>query len=488
MSSVSQYKINFILLLAALPIWMFAQDPGLTFGGPDNDAGFSICLTEGDGYLLAGSSRSFGAGSWSMYAAKITHQGNTEWTETYGWEHQDHFYSVIPLPDGYLFSGYAWDYGNAREDVYLLKTDLSGNRIFDKLYGTHLLDIGFRIYPADQGGFFLLGYTRGYEPHGDIFLLRIDEQGNELWRNHYGTTYDDYAYSLVELSDGSVMIFGSLGSFNHDVHYNFKKESADWMLIRTDSEGTETWRKTFSGPGHDFAREIIKAPQDGYYLFGSTMSEGAGSFDMLLMRVDETGNESWKKTFGGPEYDYGMSMDVNADGDLFLAGTTKSFGQQGSPDFFVVKTDAEGETIWDLTIGGNDLDFGQQVVATTDGGCAIIGMTRSFGAGGSDMMMAKVSADGMIEQLINGIDTSTNEQWVIYPNPARGNVRVKTTAAHSDYTMEIVSLQGISFKSYILRPPDYRFNVDPLPAGIYVYRISKEGSKDTRIQGKLVIR
>ena len=481
-------RISIGIILTVLSLSMFPQDPWLTFGGPDNEEGFALCLTGDEGYLLAGSTRSYGQGSWDMYAVKLDGQGNLNWTKTFGWLHQDHFTSVIQLPDGYLFAGYAWDYGPGREDIYLLKTDLSGNKIFDQLYGSNLMELGFRVKASQTGGFIILGYSRSYELHGDIYMMKTDAQGNEIWRSNFGTDYDDYAYNFTELSDGSLVIFGSVGSFNDDVHYNYQRESADWILIRTDSEGDETWRKIFTGAGHDLARDIIARSAGGYYLFGSTMSEGAGSFDMLLMQVDENGNENWKKTFGGSDYEYGMSMDANADGDLYLLGSTKSFGQEGTPDFYLLKADGEGNVIWDLTLGGDLPDYGMQVQATADHGCAIFGKTGSYGAGGYDMLIAKVSADGMVEQLISGIDTSENEQAVIYPNPVAGTGKLKPDDPTIEYRMDLVSITGTTVFSQVLYPPKYRFHVETLPAELYVYRISASKVKNRMFSGKLMIR
>lgn len=482
------FKNIISLFLILLVIFSYGQNPGLTFGGTKNEAGFSLSVTADDGYILAGSTRSYGAGSWDGYAVKLNKNGTLQWSNTYGWQHYDHFQSVIELNNGYLFVGYNWDYGPGREDIYLLKTDLSGNRIFDKLYGTHLRDVGFSVAKSLGGGFIVLGYSRGVELHGDIFLFKTDNEGNEIWRNSYGTVFDDYAYSIVENTDGSVLIFGSTGSFYDDVHYNFKAPSADWILIRVDKNGDELWRKTFSADGHDFANEIKPASDGGYYLFGSSMSYGSGSFDMLLMKVDEDWNEVWKKTFGGEDYEYGMSMDINQDGDLYLFGSTKSFGQNNTPDYYLIKTTPDGEELWTLTIGGNDLDYGHQVAVTADKGCAVIGKTRSFGAGEYDMMLAKINKKGMIEQLIDNIDTSNQEQLVIYPNPTNGNVKLKTWDLQSSYQLDLVSLNGFIVKRFTLQPPEYRFNVENISAGAYIYRITKQSDKNFIVRGKLIVR
>ena len=466
---------------------VFGQSPGLTFGGNQNERGYSLAITRDSSYILAGSTRSFGAGSWDGYAIKLSREGKFQWSKTYGWKHHDYFQQVYPLDNGYLFLGHVWDFGLGGRDIYLLKTDLLGNKIFDKLYGTHYKDMGFYISALQTGGYLIVGYSRGEELHGDIFLLKIDEVGNEIWRNHYGSDFDDYAYSFVENEDGSIMLFGSLGSFHSDVHYTYRASSADWILLEIDPSGRETGRKIFSTRGHDFASAIKPSPDGGYYLFGSSMSFGAGSFDMLLMRVDEQGDEIWKKTFGGEKYEYGMSMDITVDGDIYLFGTSKSFGQNDTPDYYLVKTDEDGDELWSLTIGGNDTDYGFEVKATPDRGCAVIGQTKSFGKGSFDMMMVKVSKNGIIEQLIGGVDTLLFDQAVIYPNPMKSSGQLLPPDITEEYTMEIVSLNGTIVQVSRLETPNYRFSVETLPAGLYIYRISKTGQENYTIRGKLLI-
>lgn len=466
----------------------FSQgNPGLTFGGSDNDAGHAICITPDGGYLLAGSTRSFGAGSWDGYAVKLNQNCMYQWSQTFGWQHHENFYSVLPLEHGFLFLGSVWNSDISRLDIYLLKTDLLGNKIFDKLYGTSAKDVGFTIKQSDNGGFLILGYSRGYEPHGDILLIKIDELGDELWRNNYGTNYDDYSFDFYEKTDGSILMFGSTDSFYEDVHFNYQTPSADWILIMVDQDGNEIWRKSFDTEEHDIASAIIPTDDGGSYLFGSTQGLGEGSFDMLLMKVDENGNEIWQKTFGGKEYEYGISMDINTEGDLYLFGSTKSFGQESYPDFYLIKVNKQGNEIWSLAIGGQDIDYGNCVRTTANQGCALLGKTKSFGSGGFDMLMMKVSKDGVVEQLFDWIDTTDQGQLVVYPNPVISSGRIKPTNQHAIYSLKLTAVNGNIIKNYLLQPPEYRFNVQTLPPGIYIYNISKPDQQDFNIRGKLIV-
>jgi hypothetical protein len=475
------------LILLVISYVSFSQEaPGLVFGGADNDAGYSISTTFKDGYILAGATRNGTIGSWDAWAISLTEMGKTNWSRTYGWEHHDYFSDVLALEDGFLFVGHIWGQGHGRLDIYLLKTDLLGSKVFDKVYGTNRQDLGFRVYPSAMGGYLILGYSRGYENHGDILIIKIDNDGNETWRSSFGTIYDDYAYSLSEAQNGAITLFGSAGSYHHDVHYNYKSPSADWLMIGIDENGMETDRDTIKWEGHDFARTIKPDGYGGFYLFGSSQSFGAGSFDMILTHIDDDRNITWQKTFGGADYEYGMSMEINKEGDLYLFGTTRSLGDENSPDYFLVKTDNEGNQIWSLTLGGVHPDYGHDVVSTPDNGCALIGNTKSFGEGGFDMLMVKVDKYGVVEFLLESLDNSVSQNLLVYPNPVRATGAILPEQQNATYQLDIVSLSGQTVRSYLLESPNYQFNAETLPSGMYVYRITRPGQPDFYLSGKLM--
>ncbi len=314
----------FVLIFLLTYLLAEAQDiPGKTYGGINNDIGLAVCQTNDGGFLLTGTTRSYGAGSDNIYLIRLDKNGTTLWTKTYGWIHKDAIRSIIPVDNGFILTGDVWDYGFAGLDVYVMKIDNSGNVIWDQLYGTHSREVGFKIIPSIHDGFLILGHSRDYEPMGDLLLINVDQDGNEIWRNSYGSQFDDYGFDLIQNNEGEILLAGSKGSFFDDVHGNFRNNDADIYLIKTDENGNEIWQKTFGGDQHDFGQALIASEDVGYYLFGSSQSSSHGSFDMILIKTDELYNEVWRSYYGGSEYEYGMSMDKNDQGDLFLFGTTK---------------------------------------------------------------------------------------------------------------------------------------------------------------------
>ena len=181
-------------------------------------------------------------------------------------------------------------------------------------------------------------------------------------------------------------------------------------------------------------------------------------------------------------------MAITQQNELFLFGTTNSFGTNDSPVMYLIKTDDHGNEIWTLTIGGDKAEYGYQVVATPDSGCLLIGESASFGNGMADFFITKIDKNGLIEYFLDSIDVFMEEEMVIYPNPARKQGRIKfKNNIISEYTMTLVSVSGSIIRTLNIYPPDYNFNVSTFPNGIYFYLISSPSNSSILFKGKLLI-
>ena len=159
----------------------------------------------------------------------------------------------------------------------------------------------------------------------------------------------------------------------------------------------EEWNKTFGGTDDDWAWSVQQTSDGGYIIAGTTESYGAGYGDFWLVKTDSEGNEEWNKTFGGTYSDGARSVQQTSDGGYILAGDTFSYGA-GYSDFWLVKTDSEGNKEWSKTFGGNAWDGARSVQQTSDGGYIIAGYTGSYGAGGDDFWLVKVKGEQVENQ------------------------------------------------------------------------------------------
>jgi hypothetical protein len=206
------------------------------------------------------------------------------------------------------------------------------------------------------------------------------------WNKTYGGTGDSWANSLVQTSDGGYAIAGNTNSFGAG--------SYDVYLVKTDAEGNIQWNQTYGGTGNDRVHALVQTGDGGYTLAGWTTSFGAGGSTAYLIKTDENGNMEWYGTYGG-ENSASHGMIQTIDGGYALASFTLYYGA-GWGDFYLVKTDANGVMLWNMTYGGTDWDGAYDLVQTSDGGYALAGYTWSFGAGGYDVYFLKTDLNGNI--------------------------------------------------------------------------------------------
>src|SRR3989304_100374 len=155
---------------------------------------------------------------------------------------------------------------------------------------------------------------------------------------------------------------------------------ANCLLPIANSFSQTTFQKTFGGTSDDWGFSVQQTTDGGYIITGTITSFGAGYEDVYLIKTDANGNTLWTKTFGGTSSDEGYSAQQTTDGGFVITGYTGSFGA-GIDDVYLINTNGSGDTLWTKTFGGIGIDYGLSAQQTTDGGYVIAGVTQSFGGG-----------------------------------------------------------------------------------------------------------
>jgi hypothetical protein len=269
----------------------------------------------------------------------------------------------------------------------------ASSELWSQTYGGEYDDVAYELVETSDGGYALAGYKayssypRFFERQPDFLLVKTDENGNIEWNQTYGGADGEIANSLIKTSDGGYALGGGTSPFGG---------TADLWLVKTDESGNMEWNKTYGGAQDDRAQSLIETSDGGYALAGSTESFGAGSYDFWLVKVDESGNFEWNKTYGGTHDDLAYSLLETSDGGYALAGFTHSFGV-GFYNFWLVKTDENGNIMWNQTYGGEYDEFAYSLVKTSDGGYAIAGKTNVAHGEYTDFWLVKTDANGIPE-------------------------------------------------------------------------------------------
>jgi len=368
-----------------------------TFGGGDRDRGKSVQQTTDGGYILVGWTKSFGAGGSDVYLIKTDAFGSKEWTKTFGGSNDDEGHSVQQTSDGgYIITGITKSLGVSGRDVYLIKTDESGNEEWFKTFGGSTPDIpdcGYSVEQTLDGGYIITGYTESYgSGASDVYLIKTDEAGNEQWYKTFGGADYDVAYSVQQTEDGGYIIAGETSSFGEG--------AIDVYLIKTNGSGNEEWSKTFGGNDLDGAYSVQQTNEGGYIIAGFTASFAIDYVGIYLIKLDASGNEDWIKIYAGSDTNdtyVGHSVHQTIDGGYIVTGFIDTLGTH-IYDVYLLKTDEDGNEKWSNTFGGSDRDRGLSIQQTTDRGYIIAGYTESFGAGDQDVYLLKTDANGNISE------------------------------------------------------------------------------------------
>ncbi len=348
--------------------------------------------------------------------AAYANPGDIIWSHTYGGCSSDHGECVQRTNDGgYIVVGYTYSFGSGGSDIYLIKTDAEGDTMWSKTYGGSDYDEAFYVQQTNDSGFIVAGYYgyNGVPGSHDGYLIKTDANGDTLWSHMYGdSTGGDWLSSVQQTDDGGYIALGSTQSFG----------AGDWdvYLIKTDANGDTIWTKTYGGVNLDQGYFLQQTDDGGYIIVGFT-DPGAGKYDVYLIKTDNNGDTLWTKTYGGSEVDEGSWVERTYDGGYIIAASTNSFGEGGF-DFYLIKTDADGDTVWTREYGGSGDDMALSVKQTNDGGYALIGGTASFG-GGNDVYLVKTDADGDTVWTQNyGGDNGANEYGTSVLQAADGSL------------------------------------------------------------------
>ena len=292
-----------------------------TFGGWNDDEANSIQQTTDGGYIVAGSTYSFGSGEYDVYILKLNSKGEVEWQKTFGGENDDVANSIQQTADGgYIIAGVTKFIGFGTEDTYILKLNSKGEVEWQKTFGGERDDGANSIQQTIDDGYIVAGWTSSFGSRGyDVYILKLNSKGKAEWEKTFGGEYSDEANSIQQTNDGGYIVAG----------YSF----GDVYILKLNSKGDLEWQKTFDS---GYVANSTQQTTDGGYIVA-----GYKGKDVYVLKLNSKGESEWQKTFGGKDDDEANSIQQTKDGGYIVAGWTV-FPDSGK-DVYVLKLDSKGE-------------------------------------------------------------------------------------------------------------------------------------------------
>jgi len=472
-NSATKLAIQTFLSLVLLAFYfenLSAQAPDTlwtkTYGGVQAEDGYSVQQTTDGGFIITGFTYSYGAGANDVYLIKTNADGDTLWTKTYGGYGVDEGRSVQQTSDGgFIITGNVFMQGKGLQ-VWLVKTNASGDTLWTKNFGGTGFDKGHCVQQTNDNGYIIAGEVEVNQI--DLWLIKTDSDGNYVWSKNYGGTGFDIGYSVQQTTDGGYIVTGYTGSFGAGVN--------DVWLLKTDAAGDTLWTKTYGGFDNDYGYSVQQTTDGGYFITGTSWSFGAGS-DIYLVKTDDAGDTLWTKNYSGSR---GYSGQQTSDGGYIITGWAEPLGPANS-NVWLLKINSSGDTLWTKIFGADGYEQGRSVQQTSDGGYILCGFTDSYGAGNYDIWLIRVDAETTY------VEETTEADFELYPNPSNGKIRVSSFESGVKINkVEIIDSFGkvakLIFGNFDAEGTE--FDVSQLPSGLYFCRVYSQNKIFTK---KLII-
>lgn len=306
------------------------------YGGDKSDYGHSVIEPLGGGYVMAGNTESFGNGSSDVYLIRTDADGNPQWEKTYGGKDADEGLAMAQASDGgYIIAGSTRSFGNGGSDIYLVKTNTRGDLQWEKTYGGTYDDVATAIEHARDGGYIISGHYGVGEGQYEPYLLKIDALGNMQWDMKLDTVITGIAYQVRQTRDRGYIAAG---------YTTPSSGNSELLIFKTDNNGTVQWKKILNDYPIEKSYSIFQAPDGGYILAGiagiankSSTGGNDAKYEGLLVKTDSQGNVSWQKTFGADSDVFLRSGVLTGDGGAALTGSIGTKDDVVPRDVYLLK-------------------------------------------------------------------------------------------------------------------------------------------------------
>lgn len=450
-----------------LDFWLWKMDEHgdldwqQSYGGPGSDMLQSVVLTTDGGFILGGTSTSSkggikaedSRGREDIWILKLNPVGDIQWQRTLGGTGRDELKQIITVDGGgYLIGG---------------STDLP------------------MLTNLDSPG------EKRSENHGnmDYWLIRLGADGNVVWEKTFGGIYKDELRSLIQTKDGGFLVGGISNSPKSGTKEEDNFGHGDFWIIKLDEKGNEQWQRTIGGDKDDRLSVLIETASGNYIAGGSSASGIGGSkirsngkgTDFWIVALDEYGATIWQETYDFGSQDILTSLVENEDGSLLVGGYAQSertrlskMDSRGINDYIALKIDSNGNELWRTTVGSNGTDILRKAIETHDGGYLLAGISsgdisqdRNTGFGRFDFWVVKLKDNEKEEKM-------REEGLRAWPNPTTTYTNIIVNYDFEQATVSVFDILGREIQRFEVEQRTIPINLETYADGIYIIRVKTE--------------
>lgn len=529
-SSMRTYIYLFFSAVFLFPLFAISQQFDIEFqhcfGGSEGEVGIDIKLLPDSSFIILSLTNStdgdisFLHGGYDFWMVKTDWYGNLMWEKTFGGSDTDSPYQIEIAPDGgfYLLGGTQSNDGDVSGnhgslDYWVIKTDDSGNLIWQKCLGSSVLDWASQMSIDDSGNIYVIGQSHGVDgnisnPRGfiDYWIVKLNSEGSLIWDKSLGGSNADLGISILCTDDGGYIVGGQSTSEDGDVICeNTSLMQADMWIVKLDSLNTIQWQACYGGSESETANDIIRTQDGGYIIAGTTKSNdgevtgfhgvSGESFDIWVLKIDSLGNIQWEQCFGGTRDEGNPEITISEDGGFIINGYTFSndgdvsgnHSNEVSPDIWLFKLSSEGNLLWQQCFGSSQAEASAGISQISSLEFMIAGGTcKADGSVECDLFHPGSPSDSdlWLFKIVDTVTVNTNEFVIdrftisMYPNPSRDAMYYHIYPPQDNLTLRLYDIYGQKMDELSFSKNDSQVKVEVVDyhPGVYIAVLFSDNS------------
>jgi uncharacterized delta-60 repeat protein len=366
-----------------------------TLGGASSDIGNGIAVDTSGNVYAVGRTASQGAGLNDLLIAKYDTTGTIQWQRSLGGASGDLGLGIAVDSSGNAYVvGNTASQGAGLNDLLIAKYDTTGTIQWQRSLGGANNEAGNGIAVDSSGNAYVVGSTASQGAGGnDLLIAKYNTTGTIQWQRSLGAATNDVGSGIAVDSSGNAYVAGFTNSQGAG--------GTDLLIAKYDTTGTIQWQRSLGGADGDFGLGIAVDGSGNVYAVGYTASQGAGSNDLLVAKYNTSGTIQWQRSLGGADGELGNGIAVDSSGNVYVVGQGDS-QSAGVNDFLIAKYNTSGTIQWQRSLGGTSTDIGFGIAVDSSSSVYVVGRTDSQGAGGTDLLIAKLPGNGSLTGTYGG--------------------------------------------------------------------------------------